>query len=197
MHISATWPQNFYSVVLCEQSFDLPCDSGNNGIVEDQGQRCQQQCAQYYSNDDFHSIRDIKISTLIEDCHPGTVNEIICFVADTVCDFSHGKPPVSFDVCYKVIWLPFKASGQVFSACPFFSAACLDKEQVSDGPAGETDAFLSVSVAAGYVFCVYSWQLLSVFCLLWHGKMKVSAVSNSILREAAVIHVTASFYWNL
>ena len=98
---------------------------------------------------------------------------------------------------YKVKWLPFKASGQVFSACPFFSAACQGKELVSDGPAGETDAFLPVPVAAGYVFCVCSWQLLSVFCLPWHGRMKVSAVSDGILREAAVVHVTASFYWNL
>ena len=68
---------------------------------------------------------------------------------------------------YKVKWLPFKAFGQVFSACPFFSAACQGKELVSDGPAGETDAFLPVPVAAGYVFCVCSWQLLSVFRLPW------------------------------
>lgn len=52
------------------------------------------QGTQHNGNDDLHSIRDIEIPTLVGDCHPGTVEEMVCFAADTIFDFSHRKPPV-------------------------------------------------------------------------------------------------------
>ena len=85
----------FGSVVLTEQPLDLSCDSGDDRIIENQRQGCQ-----YNGNDDLHGIRDIEISTLVGDCQPGTVDEMVCFAADTICNFSHGKPPVKILMIY-------------------------------------------------------------------------------------------------
>jgi len=68
---------------------------------------------------------------------------------------------------YRETLLPFKAAGQVFSVCSFCYGAWPGKERASAGSAGGTAVFLPLPVTAGYVFCVCSWQLLSVFRLPW------------------------------
>ena len=74
---------------LGEQALDLLGNPGDDRIVEDEGQSRQEQRAEDDSDDDLHSVRDIKIAALVGERRAGAKAEAVGFVADAAGKLLH------------------------------------------------------------------------------------------------------------
>ncbi len=74
---------------LGEQTLDLLGDPGDDRIVEDEGQSRQEQRAEDDSDDDLHSVRDIKIAALVGERRAGAKDEAVGVVADAAGKLLH------------------------------------------------------------------------------------------------------------
>ena len=64
-------------------------DPGDDRIVEDEGQSRQEQRAEDDSDDDLHSVRDIKIAALVGERRAGAKDEAVGVVADAAGKLLH------------------------------------------------------------------------------------------------------------
>ena len=74
---------------LGEQTLDLLGDPGDDRIVEDEGQSRQEQRAEDDSDDDLHSVRDIKIAALVGERRAGAKDEAVGVIADAAGKLLH------------------------------------------------------------------------------------------------------------
>lgn len=74
---------------LGEQALDLLGNPGDDRIVEDEGQSRQEQRTEDDSDDDLHSVRDIKIAALVGERRAGAKDEAVDFVADAAGKLLH------------------------------------------------------------------------------------------------------------
>lgn len=78
-----------FSCDLFEQILNGRGDTGNDRIVEDEGQSRQQERTQHNADDDLHGVTDVEVTTLIVDGAVGTDRQFVCLALDLIDNLAH------------------------------------------------------------------------------------------------------------
>ncbi len=83
---------------LAEQTLDLRRDPRNHRVIENEGQRRQEQGAQYDGDDDLDRVGDVKISALVGERHTGPEGQGVCLAVNMRHKLLHGTTSCECDI---------------------------------------------------------------------------------------------------